>query len=102
MRPAPATVGLRPDVCCRGTVPSVLRALLTCGALAVALPAVAQETEPVTPPSLLEAPEVTLPEGTAPLPGDDAAVVLRLTIDREGRVTDVEIVEPLREDVDQL
>ncbi len=91
---------MRPDVLrCRGRV--LLRALSACAAL-VALPAVAQEGEPVTPPSLIEAPEVTLPEGTEALPADDAAVVLRLTIDREGQVTEVEVVEPLREDVDRL
>ncbi len=53
------------------------------------------------PPELLEAPEVALPEGAEPL-GEDASVLLLLTIDREGAVTDVEIVEPLREDADAL
>ena len=55
----------------------------------------------VTPPRLIEAPAIELPAGTEPLP-DDAAVDLRVTIDASGAVTDVEVIAPLREDIDAL
>lgn len=55
----------------------------------------------VTPPRLLEAPEVSLPQGAEPLP-PDAAVGLLLTIASDGSVQEARIVEPLRDDVDAL
>lgn len=58
-------------------------------------------TPRITPPRLLEAPEVTLPEGTEPLP-DDAAVGLLITIAADGTVQEAQVIEPLREDVDAL
>jgi TonB family protein len=66
--------------------------------LTFAAPLLAQE---VTPPSLIESPEVTLPEGAEPI-AEDASVLLALTIDAEGNVSDASIVEGVREDVDAL
>ncbi|HJL16185.1 MAG TPA: TonB-dependent receptor [Sandaracinaceae bacterium LLY-WYZ-13_1] len=51
------------------------------------------------PPSLIEAPEVTLAPDAAPLP-EGAAVLLQLTVDAEGAVTAAEVLEGVREDVD--
>lgn len=68
---------------------------LLLGALASAT--AAQDGASVTPPSLIEAPELTLPEGTRP-PGD--SVLLRLTIGPNGRVREAEIVEGLDERTD--
>lgn len=65
--------------------------------------ALAQEAEaprPVmTPPVLLEAPEVTLAEGAEPLP-EDTSVELLLTIGPDGAVRDAALTAPVREDVD--
>src|SRR5690606_13087319 len=55
----------------------------------------------VTPPRLIESPDVTLPEGAEPLP-PDAAVGLLITIAADGTVQEARIVEALREDVDAL
>ncbi len=55
----------------------------------------------LTPPRLLEAPEVTLPEGAEPVP-DDTAVDLLITIAADGTVQDARVVEPVREDIDAL
>lgn len=68
--------------------------------LLVLLPAAASAQER-TPPRLIEAPEVTLPEGAAPI-DDDAGVILSITIDARGNVTDVAVVAGVREDVDAL
>jgi hypothetical protein len=66
-------------------------------------PVAAQERpEPVLePPRLLEAPEIVLPEGAEPLP-PDSGVVLRLSIDDAGAVSEAAVEEPLRADVDAL
>lgn len=84
------------------------RTLGVCIALACVLsssaraqPAEEEPTPQLRAPALIEAPEVTLPEGAEPL-ADDASVLLSLTIDREGAVSAAEIVEPLRDDVDAL
>lgn len=61
----------------------------------------APEPPRVTPPRLIEAPEVTLPEGAEPLP-DDAAVELQITISADGSVQEALVLEPLREDIDAL
>ena len=55
----------------------------------------------VTPPRLIESPEVTLPEGADPLP-PDASVGLLITIAADGTVQEARVVEALREDVDAL
>ncbi len=55
----------------------------------------------VTPPRLIESPEVTLPEGAEPLP-PDASVGLLITIAADGTVQEARVVEALREDVDAL
>lgn len=55
----------------------------------------------VTPPRLIESPEVTLPEGAEPLP-PDAAVGLLITIATDGTVQEARVLEPLRDDVDAL
>lgn len=55
----------------------------------------------LTPPSLIEAPPVSLPEGADPLP-DDASVELQITIAADGTVSEVQVLTPLREDVDAL
>src|SRR5690606_7126747 len=75
-------------------------------ALAPALGAAQSEQAPagapvLRPPELIEAPELALPEGAEPLP-DDASVLLLLSIDRDGAVSDARVLEPLREDVDAL
>ncbi len=53
----------------------------------------------LVPPQLVTSPEITLPEGAAPLP-EDATVGLGLVIDADGHVTDAQILVPLRDDVD--
>ena len=58
-------------------------------------------TPRVTPPRLIESPEVTLPEGAEPLP-PDASVGLLITIAADGTVQEARVVEALREDVDAL
>lgn len=68
--------------------------------LAMSSAALAQE-EPPTPPRLLEAPPLELPEGAAPIEGG-AAVELLLTIDATGAVSDAAITTPVRPDVDAL
>ncbi|MCA9610633.1 MAG: TonB family protein, partial [Myxococcales bacterium] len=55
----------------------------------------------LTPPRLIEAPPVTLPEGAEPLP-DDVAVELTILIGIDGTVSEVSIATPIREDVDAL
>lgn len=55
----------------------------------------------LTPPRLIDAPAVTLPEGAEPLP-EDAGIVLTILITAEGTVGEVTIETPLREDVDAL
>lgn len=55
----------------------------------------------LTPPRLVDAPPVTLPEGTEPLP-DDAAVELQITIAADGTVQEATVIGPLREDIDAL
>jgi hypothetical protein len=74
------------------------------GAQRTADPAPAEEAPVaapvVTPPVLLEAPELTLPEG-AELP-EDAAVGLIVTILPDGSVGEALVEEPLRPDVDAL
>ncbi|MCA9604877.1 MAG: TonB family protein, partial [Myxococcales bacterium] len=68
-------------------------------ALALAAGAEAQPSDPaLTPPRLLEAPEVVLPAGSAPLP-TDAAVVVEIVITEEGRVAEARVVETPREDL---
>jgi len=54
-----------------------------------------------TPPRLIEAPAITLPEGTEPLPAG-SGVDLVLTIDATGAVTDAAIGTGVREDIDAL
>ena len=68
----------------------------------------AEEGEPapptrpaLTPPSLIEAPPVSLPEGAEPLP-EDAAVELQITIAPDGTVSEAQILTPVRDDVDAL
>ncbi len=55
----------------------------------------------LTPPQLVEAPAVTLPEGTEPLP-DDTSVELLITIAADGTVQDARVLEPVRDDIDAL
>lgn len=55
----------------------------------------------MTSPRLVSAPEVTLPEGTEPLP-DDASIELLVSIAVDGTVSEVSIAAPLRDDVDAL
>lgn len=55
----------------------------------------------LTPPQLVEAPPVSLPEDAEPLP-PDAAVELVITIDRDGSVSEARVFTPLRDDVDAL
>lgn len=81
-------------------VPTRVGRILLSGALVLCLASPVQAQE-LRPPSLASAPEVTLPEGAEPLP-DDAAVVLRLTIGADGRVSEAEIVEGVRDDVDAV
>jgi TonB family protein len=71
------------------------------GLFLMLLPAAASAQEPPSrsPPRLIEAPDVTLPEGAEPI-ADDASVVLQLTIDASGTVTESIVVEGVREDVD--
>lgn len=62
----------------------------------------APPAQPVlTPPRLIEAPPVSLPEGAEPLP-DDASVELTLLILPDGTVSEVSVATPVREDVDAL
>ncbi len=68
---------------------------LACGAISSlrALPSAAEsavDATEVVPPRLLEAPEVVLPEGTAP--AERVAVELELTIDATGRVSAARVV----------
>ena len=84
------------------------RVSLAFGLVAVASSASAQgpdagtpEPPALSPPRLIDAPEIELPEGTEPLP-EDASVELELTIDATGAVTDVTVTGPLREDVDPI
>jgi hypothetical protein len=53
----------------------------------------------LSPPQLVESPEVTLPEGAAPLDAD-AGVELLLLIGPTGTVLEATVVTPVREDVD--
>ncbi len=55
----------------------------------------------LTPPRLIDAPPVTLPEGAEPLP-DDVSVELTILIAVDGTVSEVSIATPVREDVDAL
>jgi len=55
----------------------------------------------LTPPRLIDAPPVTLPEGAEPLP-DDASVELIVLIAPDGTVSEVSIATPLRDDIDAL
>ena len=55
----------------------------------------------LTPPRLLEAPSVTLPEDAAPLPAG-AAVTLELVVEADGSVGDATVVTGLRDDVDAV
>lgn len=65
-------------------------------------PAIAQPPQPaLTPPRLLDSPELELAPGTEPLP-EDAAVELQITIAADGTVSDAQIVTALREDIDPL
>lgn len=59
------------------------------------------ESPALEPPRLIESPALELPEGTEPLP-PDAHVELQITIDATGAVTEVEVIAPLRDDVDPL
>ncbi|MGE0791062.1 MAG: TonB family protein [Sandaracinaceae bacterium] len=73
--------------------------------------AFAQEDEPdggtppvrpaLTPPRLLTAPPVSLPEGAEPLP-DDASVELQIVVAPDGTVQEAQVFTPLREDIDAL
>lgn len=78
-----------------------------CGAFAQAEEESETENEPppaapeMTPPRLVDAPAVTLPEGADPLP-DDSSVELVVLIQADGTVSEVSIATPLREDVDAL
>lgn len=69
--------------------------------LASILGATGASAQNLTPPRLIEAPEVTLPEGAEPI-GENAGVSLRLSIDRDGNVTGAEVLESVRSDVDAL
>lgn len=60
-----------------------------------------QEAPALTPPELLEAPEITLPDGIEPLP-EDASIELLLTVAADGTVQEARVLEPLRDDVDAL
>ncbi|MCZ7681929.1 MAG: TonB family protein [Sandaracinaceae bacterium] len=76
---------------------------LVCGSAAIAA-AQEGETPPaprVTPPTLIEAPEVTVPEGAELLP-DDSAVELQITIGADGTVQEARLLAPLRADIDAL
>lgn len=80
-----------------------------CLVWAVTVLAHAQEADPpdedvapvMTAPRLVEAPAVELPPDTEPI-GDDAGVTLEILIDAEGHVAEVEVVTPLRDDIDAL
>ena len=61
----------------------------------------APERPALTPPRLIEAPRVTLPEDAEPLP-PDSSLPLVITISAEGRVIGVQLQETLRDDVDTL
>ncbi len=73
--------------------------VLTTCLWAAASPAGAQTPPVLVPPRLSTPPTLALPEATPPLP-EGSAVTLQLDIDREGRVADVVVLEPLRADVD--
>jgi len=53
----------------------------------------------LTPPEFVEAPDVSLPEGAAPL-DEDAVVDLMLQIGADGAVADAAVATPVRADVD--
>jgi TonB family protein len=53
----------------------------------------------LAPPELVEAPDVSLPEGSAPL-DEDASVELSLLIGTDGAVSDASVAAPVRDDVD--
>jgi TonB family protein len=53
----------------------------------------------LSPPELVEAPDVSLPEGSAPL-DEDASVELLLLIGTDGAVSDASVAAPVRDDVD--
>ena len=55
----------------------------------------------LTPPRLLDAPPVSLPEDAEPLP-DNSSVELTVLIAVDGSVSEVSIATPLRDDVDAL
>ncbi|MBX3270266.1 MAG: TonB-dependent receptor [Sandaracinaceae bacterium] len=79
---------------------------LSLSLFALAPRALAQDDAPpaapvLTPPRLIEAPPVTLPEGAEPLP-EDASVELTLLIAPDGTVSEVSVATPLREDIDAL
>ncbi len=66
----------------------------------VALVSIAHAQE-LVPPTLVDAPEVTLPEGAEPLP-EGSAVELALTIDATGAITEAQVLSGVRPDVDAL
>ena len=70
---------------------------LSVGSLVLGLSAPARAD---TPPRLIEAPTLTLPEGERF--ADDASVRLELSLDAEGRVTDARVIESLRTDIDVM
>jgi hypothetical protein len=73
-----------------------------CATTAFAQEAPAQTPQPVlSPPRLLEAPDITLPEGAEPLAAD-ANVDLLLLIGPAGSVLDASLASPVRDDVDAL
>ena len=74
--------------------------LMATSTIAHAQPPPPQQPAPVmTPPRLIDAPPVSLPEGAEPLP-PDAAVELVLTIGADGAVSEAQLHTPLRDDVD--
>jgi TonB family protein len=76
--------------------------VLTSSAIAQDAPDGGTPAAPVmTPPRLIEAPPVTLPEGAEPLP-PDSAVQLAVTVRADGTVQEARVLTPLREDVDAL
>jgi TonB family protein len=92
----------------RGATSAVLASLLAALLIVPATAIRAQDPEPtpptaprITPPELIEAPPVSLPEGAEPLP-DEAAIELLVTIAADGTVQEARILTPLREDVDTL
>ncbi len=75
-----------------------MRARVSSSALVFTLTLLTGAARADAPPRLVSAPEVTAP-ADAP---ENASVVLRITVDATGAVTDVEVVEGVRADIDAM